>query len=85
MNFVDRDVVRELGVRFDPLQRRLPAGSYPFSLSQGREMAPAFYCDAIGHWVVTRHADIKGIYPQSAEFFRAERQFAATRGVPDGF
>ena len=67
MNFVDRDAVRELGARFDPLSADYLVDPYPF-LSQAREIAPAFYCDAIGHWVVTRHADIKAIFRNPPNF-----------------
>jgi len=42
MNFVDRDVVRELGSRFDPLNADYLLDPYPF-LSEAREIAPAFY------------------------------------------
>ena len=67
MNFVDRDTVRELGSRFDPLSADYLLDPYPF-LSEAREIAPAFHCDAIQHWIVTRHADIKGIFRNPPTF-----------------
>jgi cytochrome P450 len=67
MNFVDRDTVRELGSRFDPLSADYLLDPYPL-LSEAREIAPAFYCDAIRHWVVTRHADIKTIFRNPPTF-----------------
>jgi cytochrome P450 len=67
MNFVDRDAVRELGARFDPLSADYLLDPYPL-LSEAREIAPAFYCDAIGHWIVTRHADIKSIFRNPPTF-----------------
>ena len=67
MNFVDRDTVRELGSRFDPLSSDYLLDPYPL-LSEAREIAPAFYCDAVQHWVVTRHADIKGIFRNPPTF-----------------
>ena len=67
MNFVDRDTVRELGSRFDPLSADYLLDPYPF-LSEAREVAPVFYCDAIQHWIVTRHADIKGIFRNPPTF-----------------
>jgi cytochrome P450 len=67
MNFVDRDVVRELGSRFDPLSPEYLLDPYPF-LSEAREIAPAFYCDAIEHWIITRHADIKSIFRNPPTF-----------------
>lgn len=67
MNFVDRDTVRELGSRFDPLSSDYLFDPYPL-LSEAREIAPAFYCEAVQHWVITRHADIKGIFRNPPTF-----------------
>jgi hypothetical protein len=55
------------GADFDPLSDAYLADPYPF-LIQAREAAPAFYCDAIGHWIVTRYQDIRHILRTPALF-----------------
>src|SRR5438105_12722132 len=59
----------EIGSRFDPLGVAYLADPYPH-LAEARQAAPAFYCDAIKHWVVTRYADVRHI-------FRTPDQFSA--------
>jgi cytochrome P450 len=46
---------------FDPLSAEYLADPYPH-LTRVREAAPVFYSDAIDHWVVTRHHDIRHIF-----------------------
>ena len=58
------------GADFDPLSEAYLADPYPF-LTAAREAAPAFYCEAIGHWIVTRHHDIRHIFRTPALFSAA--------------
>src|SRR5882724_2491020 len=58
---------RSIGSRFDPLSDAYLADPYPF-LTEAREAAPAFYCDAIDHWIVTRYHDIRHIFRTPALF-----------------
>jgi len=58
---------RSIGSRFDPLSDAYLADPYPF-LTEAREAAPAFYCDAIDHWIVTRHHDVRRIFRTPALF-----------------
>jgi cytochrome P450 len=55
------------GADFDPLSVAYLADPYPF-LTEAREAAPAFYCDAIGHWIVTRYQDIRHLLRTPALF-----------------
>ena len=48
-------------VGFDPLSAEYLADPYPF-LAAAATAAPAFYCEAIDHWVVTRYHDIRQIF-----------------------
>ena len=48
-------------VGFDPLSAEYLADPYPF-LAAAAAAAPAFYCESIDHWVVTRHHDIRHIF-----------------------
>ena len=54
-------------IRFDPLSPDYLADPYPF-LSAAAKAAPAFYCEAIDHWVVTRYHDIRHIFRTPALF-----------------
>ena len=56
--------------RFDPLSPDYLADPYPF-LSAAAKAAPAFYCEAIDHWVVTRYHDIRHIFRTPALFSAA--------------
>ena len=55
------------GADFDPLSEAYLADPYPF-LTEAREAAPAFYCEAIGHWIVTRYQDIRHLLRTPALF-----------------
>jgi cytochrome P450 len=57
-------------VRFDPLSPEYLADPYPF-LAAAAAAAPAFYCEAINHWVVTRYHDIRLIFRTPALFSAA--------------
>jgi cytochrome P450 len=57
-------------IRFDPLSQDYLADPYPF-LSAAAKAAPAFYCEAIDHWVVTRYHDIRNIFRTPALFSAA--------------
>jgi cytochrome P450 len=46
---------------FDPLSSEYLADPYPF-LAAAAAAAPAFYCESIDHWVVTRYHDIRQIF-----------------------
>ncbi len=59
-----------LAARFDPLAAEYLADPYPH-LAEAREAGPAFYCDAVDHWVVTRHEDIRHIF-RSPPLFSAQ-------------
>jgi cytochrome P450 len=48
-------------VGFDPLSAEYLTDPYPF-LAAAAAAAPAFYCESIDHWVVTRHHDIRHIF-----------------------
>jgi len=50
-----------IGARFDPLSDDYLADPYPY-LAEAREAAPAFYCEALDHWIVTRYRDIRPIF-----------------------
>ena len=56
--------------RFDPLSPEYLADPYPF-FAAAAAVAPAFYCAAIDHWIVTRYHDIRQI-------FRTPEQFSAS-------
>ena len=47
---------RSFGADFDPLSEAYLADPYPF-LTEAREAAPAFYCDAIDHCIHLRPGD----------------------------
>lgn len=65
---VDPDVSPEsFGADFDPLSEAFLADPYPF-MNEARKAAPAFYCDAIDHWIVTRYRDIRHIFRTPALF-----------------
>jgi cytochrome P450 len=51
----------ELTIGFDPLSAEYLADPYPF-LAAAAAAEPAFYCESIDHWVVTRYHDIKHIF-----------------------
>jgi cytochrome P450 len=57
-------------IRFDPLSPEYLADPYPF-LTAAAAAAPAFYCEAIDHWVVTRYHDIRHIFRTPALFSAA--------------
>jgi cytochrome P450 len=48
-------------IGFDPLSPEYLADPYPF-LAAAAATAPVFYCESIGHWVVTRYHDIRHIF-----------------------
>jgi cytochrome P450 len=54
-------------VGFDPLSSEYLADPYPF-LAAAATAAPAFYCETIDHWVVTRYHDIRQIFRTPALF-----------------
>jgi cytochrome P450 len=54
-------------IGFDPLSPEYLADPYPF-LTAAAAAAPAFYCEAIGHWVVTRYHDVRQIFRTPALF-----------------
>ena len=47
-------------VGFDPLSPEYLADPYPFLAAAAA--VPAFYCESIDHWVVTRYHDIRQIF-----------------------
>jgi cytochrome P450 len=51
----------KLAVGFDPLSLEYLADPYPL-LAAAAAAAPAFYCETIDHWVVTRYHDIRHIF-----------------------
>lgn len=55
---------------FDPLSGEYLADPYPL-LTAAAAAAAAFYCEAIDHWVVTRHHDIRHIFRTPAIFSAA--------------
>src|SRR5271168_3702844 len=57
-------------VGFDPLSPEYLADPYPF-LADAAAAAPAFYCETISHWVVTRYHDIRHIFRTPALFSAA--------------
>ncbi len=61
---------RSFGADFDPLSEIYLADPYPL-LAEARVAAPAFYCDAIHHWIVTRYHDIRHILRTPALFSAA--------------
>jgi cytochrome P450 len=56
-----------IGATFDPLSEGFLADPYPY-MTEARKAAPAFYCDAIDHWIVTRYHDIRHIFRTPALF-----------------
>jgi cytochrome P450 len=48
-------------IGFDPLSPKYLADPYPV-LAAAAAAAPVFYCESIGHWVVTRYHDIRHIF-----------------------
>jgi cytochrome P450 len=56
-----------IGARFDPLDAAYLDDPYPY-LSEARQAAPVFYAKSIGHWIVTRHRDIKQIFRNPPTF-----------------
>jgi len=52
---------QKVPVGFDPLGPEYLADPYPI-LAAAAAAAPAFYCEAIDHWVVTRYHDIRQIF-----------------------
>lgn len=70
---MDRDTSafpRSFGADFDPLSEAYLADPYPF-LAAAREAAPAIFCNAIDHWIVTRYHDIQHIFRTPALFSAA--------------
>src|SRR5215470_1485627 len=57
-------------IRFDPLSAEYLADPYP-CLAAAAAAAPAFYCETIDHWVVTRYHDIRQIFRTPALFSAA--------------
>lgn len=57
-------------IGFDPLSPEYLANPYPF-LAAAAAAAPAFYCESIDHWVVTRYHDIRHIFRTPALFSAA--------------
>jgi cytochrome P450 len=57
-------------IDFDPLSPEYLADPYPF-LAAAAAAAPAFYCESIDHWVVTRYHDIRQIFRTPALFSAA--------------
>ncbi|MFC6883189.1 cytochrome P450 [Actinomadura yumaensis] len=55
---------------YDPFGGPMLADPYPF-FALARERAPVFRSEAIGHWVVTRRADILAIFKDPAAFSAA--------------
>jgi cytochrome P450 len=53
--------------RFDPLSPEYLADPYPF-LTSVAAATPAFWCEAIDHWVVTRYHHIRHIFRTPALF-----------------
>src|ERR1700691_5432267 len=53
--------------RFDPLSAEYLADPYPF-LAAAAAAAPAFYCETIYHWVVTRYHEILHVFRTPALF-----------------
>ena len=58
MSAVLADRSASIGQSFDPLSAAYLADPYPY-LTQAREAAPVFFCEAIQHWIVTRYADVR--------------------------
>jgi cytochrome P450 len=76
--------------RFDPLSPEYLADPYPF-LTAAAAAAPAFYCEAINHWVVTRYHHIRHIFRTPALFSAANANSPlhapcpmATKALNDG-
>jgi cytochrome P450 len=61
---------QKVPVGFDPLGPEYLADPYPI-LAAAAAAAPAFYCEAIDHWVVTRYHDIRQIFRTPALFSAA--------------
>jgi len=56
-------------IGFDPLSAEYLADPYPFLAAAAAK--PAFYCQSIDHWVVTRYRDIRHIFRTPALFSAA--------------
>ncbi|MFN3937009.1 MAG: cytochrome P450/oxidoreductase [Gemmobacter sp.] len=52
---------------FDPFSSAFQADPYG-SMAWAREDEPVFFSEAMGHWVVTRHADIKEVFRDPITF-----------------
>ena len=61
---------QEPRILFDPLSAEYLADPYPF-LAAAASAAPAFFCEAIDHWIVTRYHDIRHILRTPAIFSAA--------------
>jgi len=70
MGFDPNDSLTSFGTDFDPLSEKFLADPYPF-MKEAREAAPAFYCEAIDHWIVTRYHDLLRIFRTPALFSAA--------------
>jgi cytochrome P450 len=66
-------------VGFDPLSPEYLADPYPVLAAAAA--VPAFYCESIDHWVVTRYHDIRQIFRTPTLFSAAN---APASSVPDG-
>jgi cytochrome P450 len=66
---------------FDPLSEIYLADPYPL-LAEARVAAPAFYCDAIHHWIVTRYHDIRHIFRTPALFSAANANSPLRKPCP---
>ena len=81
---------QEPRILFDPLSAEYLADPYPF-LAAAASAAPAFFCEAIDHWIVTRYHDIRHILRTPAIFSAANANSPlrppcplATRALDEG-
>src|SRR5215469_7868618 len=81
---------REPLIPFDPLSAEYLADPYPF-LAAATRAAPAFFCEAIDHWIVTRYHDIRHILRTPTNFSAANANSPlrppcplATRALDEG-
>jgi cytochrome P450 len=70
MNAIATAEREKSAVGFDPLSPEYLADPYPF-LAAAAAAAPAFYCESIDHWVVTRYHDIRHVFRTSTLFSAA--------------
>jgi cytochrome P450 len=75
-------------ILFDPLSEEYLFDPYPF-FAAAAAAAPAFFCETIDHWIVTRYHDVRHILRTPAlthpgNFLGCQRQLPAASSMPPG-